>query len=54
YFIEVEIQVDTHDELDDARDILFSFLSQFGIKREDSIRQSYLELITERFRGINV
>jgi len=54
YFIEVEIQVDTNDELDDARDILFNFLSQFGIKRENSIRKSYLELIIERFRAKNM
>jgi len=51
YFIEVEIQVDTNDELDETRNILFSFLSQFGIKREDSIRESYLELIAAKFKG---
>ena len=50
YFIEVEIQVATKDALDGVRDILFSFLSQFGIRREDSIRKSYLELIAQRFR----
>ncbi|MFX1444653.1 MAG: class IV adenylate cyclase [Promethearchaeota archaeon] len=53
YFIEVELQVDTDDELDNARDILFSFLSQFGIEREDSIRKSYLELIAEKFKEKN-
>ena len=51
YFIEVEIQVDTNDELDETRNILFSFLSQFDIKREDSIRESYLELIAAKFKG---
>ena len=50
HFIEVEIQLDSQNELNEARDILFSFLSIFGIKREDSIRESYLELIANKFK----
>lgn len=54
YFIEVEIQVERENELNEAREVLFSFLNLFGIEREDSIRKSYLELIAESFRGINM
>ena len=48
HFMEVEIQVDTKDKLDETREVLFRFLSQFGIKRENSIRESYLELIAAK------
>lgn len=51
YFIEVEIISESADKLDKFRQILFEFLSLFDIKKEDSIRQSYLELIADRFRG---
>jgi len=51
YFIEVEILSDSKENLDEYRNILFDFLTLFGIKKEDSITKSYLELIADRFRG---
>ena len=45
YFLEVELSAESHKELGIKRDILFDFLSLFGYKEEDSIRESYLELI---------
>jgi len=51
HFIEVEITSETDERLDKSRQILFEFLSLFDIKKEESIRQSYLELIADRFRG---
>ncbi len=51
YFMEVEIQVHTEDKLNETREVLFRFLSQFGITREDSIRKSYLELIAAKIKG---
>lgn len=49
YFMEVEIKTETIDKLDEVREILFEFLSNFEIQREESIRESYLELIAKRF-----
>lgn len=53
YYIEVEIMIanDSQEELSRARDILFDFLSSLNIKKEESITKSYLELISDRFRG---
>ena len=50
YFIEVELLVNTKPELNGARAVLFNFLSLFGIRKKDSIRLSYLELIAEKFK----
>ncbi|MFX1257872.1 MAG: class IV adenylate cyclase [Promethearchaeota archaeon] len=50
-FIEVEIIIESTENLEEARQILFDFLSLFDIKKEDSIQLSYLELIADRFRG---
>lgn len=50
HFIEVEYVADSNDNIDDARQILFDFLNQFDIKKDESIKESYLELIAERFR----
>ena len=48
YYMEVEITTETIDKLNETREILFEFLSNIDIKREESIRKSYLELIAER------
>jgi adenylate cyclase class 2 len=49
-FIEVELLLDSKDNIDESREILFDFLDLFGIKKEESIRKSYLELILEKFK----
>ncbi|MCK4381069.1 MAG: class IV adenylate cyclase [Candidatus Lokiarchaeota archaeon] len=51
YFIEVECLLKSSENLEDSREVLFDFLSLFGIKKEQSIRKSYLELITDKFKG---
>ncbi|MFX1320237.1 MAG: class IV adenylate cyclase [Promethearchaeota archaeon] len=51
HFIEVEIISDSIENLDIYREVLFDFLSLFGIKKEESIRKSYLELIADKFKG---
>ncbi len=51
HFIEVECLSDSSEEIDETRKTLFNFLKLFGIKKEESIRKSYLELITDKFRG---
>ena len=48
YFIEVELITESNKKLEDSRELLFEFLSSLNIKREESIRKSYLELIVER------
>lgn len=51
HFIEVEIITDSIENLEVYRETLFDFLSLFGIKKEESIRKSYLELIADKFKG---
>jgi len=51
HFIEVEIISDSIENLEVYRETLFDFLSLFGIKKEESIRKSYLELIADEFKG---
>ena len=48
YFIEVELITESTENLEDSRDLLFEFLSSINIKREESIKKSYLELILEK------
>jgi len=48
YFIEVECLTDSSEKVEEIQRILFEFLNSFGIKREDSIRKSYLELVIEK------
>lgn len=50
YFIEVEFLLDSSENIEDSKEVLFDFLSMFGIKKEQSIRKSYLELITEKLK----
>ena len=51
HFIEVEIGTDSEEEVDKATQILFDFLNTLGVKEEESIRKSYLELIADKFKG---
>ena len=51
HFIEVEIISDSVENLNTYRETLFDFLNLFGIKKEESIRKSYLELIADKFKG---
>ncbi|MFX0023811.1 MAG: class IV adenylate cyclase [Candidatus Hermodarchaeota archaeon] len=48
YFLEVEFLLDSKENLVETKNVLFDFLSLLGIKKEESIRKSYLELITEK------
>jgi adenylate cyclase class 2 len=48
WFIEVELITESTKKLEDSRELLFEFLNSINIKREESIRKSYLELIVER------
>ncbi len=52
-FMEVELRVETGDseeKINENRNILFKFLNMLDIKKEESIKKSYLELIAERFK----
>ncbi|WP_445474303.1 class IV adenylate cyclase [Methanococcoides methylutens] len=45
-FVEVELVADS--DIDSHRELLFEFLESIGIKKEDSIRTSYLEMVMEK------
>ncbi|MFX1398042.1 MAG: class IV adenylate cyclase [Promethearchaeota archaeon] len=47
YFLEVESQVESPNDSEEIQDLLFNFLAELGIKKEQSIRKSYLELVME-------
>ena len=51
YFIEVEYLVESAENLNSSREVLFEFLTLFDIKKEESIRKSYLELISDNLKG---
>ena len=51
YFIEVECLLESPENIESSRDVLFEFLNLFGIKKEESIRKSYLELIADKLKG---
>ena len=51
YFIEVECLLESSDNFESSRNVLFEFLNLFDIKKEESIRKSYLELITDKLKG---
>ncbi|MHA2399217.1 MAG: class IV adenylate cyclase [Promethearchaeota archaeon] len=48
FFLEVEVLSPTEEEIRESRNILFDFLSLFGISKDDSIKKSYLELIIDK------
>lgn len=45
-FVEVEKQAETN--IEEHRDQIFGFLDALGIRKEDSIRTSYLEMVLEK------
>jgi len=51
YFIEVEYLLTSSEKLEESKETLFDFLSLFGIKKEESIRKSYLELIVDKLNN---
>ncbi|MHA1915689.1 MAG: class IV adenylate cyclase [Promethearchaeota archaeon] len=48
HFMEVEYLSVSKDEIEESRNVLFEFLSLFGISKQESITKSYLELILEK------
>jgi adenylate cyclase class 2 len=52
HFVEVELITESYEDIEKSRKILFQFLEKFGIKKEESIRKSYLELIAEKLNII--
>jgi adenylate cyclase class 2 len=50
FFLEVEVLSGTEEGIEEARNILFEFLSLIGISKEQSIKKSYLELISEKLK----
>ncbi len=51
HFIEVEYLLNSTEKLEDSKEVLFEFLGLFDIKKEESIRKSYLELIADKIKG---
>jgi adenylate cyclase class 2 len=51
YFLEVEFLLDSDENLEEIREVLFDFIGKLGIKKEESIRKSYLELISQKLKG---
>lgn len=50
HFIEVEYLTDSSEKVEEIQGILFEFLNSFNIKKEDSVRKSYLELVIEKLK----
>ena len=50
HFIEVEYLTDSSEKIEESQNILFDFLNLLGIKKEESITKSYLELIIEKIK----
>ena len=48
HFVEVELIAGSYMEAEQKREVLFQFLKNFGIKKQESIRKSYLELIADK------
>ena len=48
YFMEVELIMESKEDLEVAGKKLFGFLKNFDINQDDSIRESYLELIAKK------
>ncbi len=52
HFVEVELITESYENVDENKEILFQFLENFGIKKHESVRKSYLELIAEKLNKI--
>ena len=48
HFVEVELITESLDNVEKNKEILFQFLNRFGITKEESVRKSYLELISDK------
>jgi adenylate cyclase class 2 len=48
HFVEVELITESYEKVEENKEILFQFLENFGIKKQESIRLSYLELIANK------
>jgi adenylate cyclase class 2 len=51
YFLEVEVLTNAMDNVEVNRKVLFELLNLLGIKKNQSIRESYLELIINSFKS---
>jgi adenylate cyclase class 2 len=51
HFIEVELLVEEESHIPQVRELLFSFLNNFNIDKQNSIRKSYLELILDKLQS---
>ncbi len=51
HFVEVELITESCENVDEKREILFQFLENFGIEKQESVRKSYLELIADKIQG---
>ncbi len=51
HFVEVEVITESYEDVEKSKELLFKFLSNFGIKKQESIRKSYLELISDKLKG---
>ncbi|MHA2288721.1 MAG: class IV adenylate cyclase [Promethearchaeota archaeon] len=51
HFVEVELITESFENVDKNREMLFQFLENFGIRAQDSIRKSYLELISGKLKN---
>ncbi len=47
-FLEVETVVDSEDMIPESREAILTFVESIGLRREDSIRESYLELFLRK------
>jgi len=52
HFVEVELIAESYENVEENKEILFQFLENFGIKKQESVRMSYLELIIEKVNGM--
>ncbi|MFW9918652.1 MAG: class IV adenylate cyclase [Candidatus Thorarchaeota archaeon] len=50
-FLEVETVVDSEDRIPSAREEILSFVEKIGLRRTDSIRESYLELFLRKLHS---
>ncbi len=52
YFMELEIQCSEKCEITNAKDAMIEILKEFGYSIDDSIRESYLELVLKQIANI--
>ena len=52
YFIEVEYLAGSKDQIEVSQEVLFDFLHNFEIQKEDSIKKSYLELVMDKINEV--